>query len=223
MCALLHVQCPSAVPLKKISILIVDDHPLFRSGVMRRLSSSNDLVLVGEAENGLEAVRRHRELRPAVTLIDLDLPELSGLEAIEKIRDECPTAQFVVISASDGEEHIRRAFEVGAGAYVLKSKEVLDLVEIVKTVAAGRRHVDTEIAALLSSEEGRLRLTASEKRILQLIGSGLSNRAVGEAMALTEVTVKNNVKNILLRLDVSDRTHAVTEALRRGILDQEAS
>ena len=202
-----------------ISVLSVDDHPLLREGVATLIATQADMRLVAEASNGHEAVEAFRTHRPDVTLMDLQMPKMSGIDATIIIRSECPDARIIVLTTYAGDALARRALQAGAHAYVLKSLVRKDLLNTIRTVHAGHRRVDPEIAAQLAEHTADDTLTPREIEVLAQIAAGHSNKRIADRLAITEETVKGHVRNILSKLGAGDRTHAVTSALRRGIIE----
>jgi DNA-binding NarL/FixJ family response regulator len=203
----------------QISVLSVDDHPLLREGVATLIATQADMRLVAEASNGHEAVEVFRRHRPDVTLMDLQMPLMSGIDAMIVIRSECPGARIIVLTTYAGDALARRALQAGAHAYVLKSLVRKDLLNTIRTVHAGQRRVDPEIAAQLAEHTADDSLTPREIEVLAQIAAGNSNKRIADLLAITEETVKGHVRNILSKLGAGDRTHAVTSALRRGIIE----
>ena len=202
-----------------ISVLSVDDHPLLREGVAALIANQADMRLVAEASNGHEAVEAFRRHRPDVTLMDLQMPQMSGIDAMIIIRSECPDARIIVLTTYAGDALARRALQAGAHAYVLKSLVRKDLLNTIRTVHAGQRRVDPEIAAQLAEHTADDTLTPREIEVLAQIAAGNSNKRIADRLGITEETVKGHVRNILSKLGAGDRTHAVTSALRRGIIE----
>lgn len=202
----------------RIRVLAVDDHPLVREGICAIIATAPDIELVGEAANGLEAIERFRAIRPDVTLMDLQLPEMSGIDAILAIRTEFPAARIIVLTTYDGYVLAERALQAGAHGYVLKSSVRKDLVDTIRQVHKGIKRVEPEIAAQLANHMGEETLSAREIQVLTLLAAGCSNKRIGAHLAISEETVKGHVKNIIAKLSAEDRTHAVTLALRRGII-----
>jgi DNA-binding NarL/FixJ family response regulator len=202
----------------RIRILAVDDHPLIRRGVIDLIADETDLTLVAEASSGREAIEQFRATRPDVTLMDLQMPDMDGIEATAAIRAEFSHAKIVILTTYDGDVRAHRALSAGAQAYVLKSLVRTDLVEIIRSVHHGRMHVQSDVAAQLANHVAGEMLTVREVQVLELIAAGNSNRRVADQLFLNEETVKGYVKHILGKLEARDRTHAVTIGLRRGII-----
>jgi DNA-binding NarL/FixJ family response regulator len=202
-----------------IRILSVDDHPLLREGIAALIVNHTDMKLVAQASNGLEAIQQFRAHRPDITLMDLQMPEMSGIDAIIAINSEFPGARFIVLTTYAGDVLARRALKAGAQAYVLKSLVRKDLLDTIRAVHAGKKCISPEIAAQLADHVADDTLTAREIGVLQLIAAGGGNKMIGDQLSITEETVKGHVKNILSKLGANDRTHAVTIALRRGIIE----
>jgi DNA-binding NarL/FixJ family response regulator len=204
---------------RSISVLVVDDHPMLREGVAAVLQLQEDMRLVGEAQSGAEGVARFRELRPDVTLMDLQMPGMSGIQAIEAIRSEAPNAKIVVLTTYDGDAQALRALRAGAAGYLLKSSLRKELIETIRDVHAGRKHVSAAMAERIAVHAVDERLSERELAILRLVADGNQNKQVAWKLSISEETVKAHLKSIFGKLDVSDRTHAVTVAVRRGIID----
>jgi DNA-binding NarL/FixJ family response regulator len=205
--------------MKPIRILIVDDHPLLREGIAAVVQGETDMELVGEAGNGREAIERFRERRPDVTLMDLQMPELDGVAATAAIRAEWSDARIVMLTTYRGDAQALRALKAGASGYLLKSMIRTDLLEAIRSVHNGHRHIPHEIAAELAAHVTDDALSPREMEVLRRVASGSSNRRVADQLALSEDTVKAHMKSIMSKLSANDRTHAVTIALKRGIID----
>jgi len=202
-----------------IRLLIVDDHPVVRDGLVAILHQGEpDLEVVGEAGDGIEAVSAWRTLRPTVTIMDLQLPGQTGVEAIQVIRQEDPEARILVLTTFDGDADIHRALEAGARGYLLKSVRRAMLIEAVRAVAAGHRFLPPATAARLVEALGAERLTARELDVLRLLGQGQRNREIADELGLAEPTVKIHVNNLLRKLEAKDRTEAAVIALKRGLI-----
>jgi DNA-binding NarL/FixJ family response regulator len=201
-----------------IRLLAVDDHPLIRNGIVQLLEQQPDLELVGEAASGEEAVLQHRLLKPDVTLMDLQMSDMHGIDAVMAIRAESPQSKIIVLTTFAGDVLAQRALKAGARAYLLKSAARKLLLETIRAVHAGQRRIEPQVAESLAGHTGSPMLTTRELEVLKLIAVGNSNRRVGAHLAINEETVKGYVSNILNKLDARDRTHAVTIGLRRGVL-----
>ena len=203
---------------KTIRILAADDHPLLREGIVSLIANQPDLVLVGEASTGREAIEKHRSLRPDVTLMDLQMPDIHGIDAIMSIREEFPLAKIVVLTTFSGDVLAQRAIKAGAQAYILKSLVRKELIEVIRSVYLGRKRIQRQVAADIADHLADSELSVREIAVLELVAQGNSNRAIGGVLHINEDTVKGHVKSILAKLDAKDRTHAVTIGLRRGII-----
>jgi DNA-binding NarL/FixJ family response regulator len=204
--------------LLPIRILSVEDHPVFREGLSTIISSQLDMVLVAQAANAIEAMSEFRRHRPDITLMDIRLPGTNGTDALIAIRGEYPQARVIMLTTSDGDGEIQRAMRSGAAAYVLKSMPKDELLGVVRLVHAGRRHVSTEVAARLAEHLGQEDLTARELEVLRLIRDGYHNKQIADMLTIAETTVNFHIKNLVSKLGANDRTHAVTIAVRRGLL-----
>jgi DNA-binding NarL/FixJ family response regulator len=204
---------------QRIRILVVDDHQLLREGIAAVLESQEDMTLVAEAGNGREALESFRRHRPDVTLMDLRMPDMSGIEAIAAIRGEFPNARIVVLTTYSGDVQAAAALKAGAAGYLLKSLVRKELIETIRAVHAGKRRVPPEIATEIAEHVADDSLTQREIEVLRRVAAGQSNKLIAAALEISEGTVKTHMKSILPKLDASDRTHAVTIALKRGIFD----
>ena len=202
-----------------IRILSVDDHPLLREGVASLLAGQADLKLVAEASNGREAVEQFRTHHPDVTLMDLQMPEMDGVEAMIAIRGEFPSARIIVLTTYVGDAQVLRALEAGAQAYLLKSVLRKELPDAIRLVHAGHKRIVPEVATTLAEHAADEALSVREIEVLRLIAGGNANKMIAAQLSITEETVKGHVKNILAKLAANDRTHAVTIGLKRGIID----
>ena len=202
----------------RIRVLAVDDHPLLREGIAALIANQPDMQLVGEAASGVEAVEKFRATQPNVTLMDLQMPEMSGIDAIIAIRGEYPAARIIVLTTYGGDALAERALKAGAQAYVLKGLVRKDLLETIRTVHAGSKRISPDVAAQLANHMGEAGLSAREIEVLSLVAAGQSNKIIAAQLFITEATAKGHVKSILAKLGANDRTHAVTLALRRGII-----
>ncbi|CAM0998406.1 DNA-binding response regulator [Rhodanobacter sp. Root179] len=204
---------------QKIRILVVDDHPVLRDGVAAILENQLDMELAGEARNGEEAVERFRALRPDVTLMDLQMPGMNGVDAIAAIRAECPGARIIVLTTYSGDAQAVRALKAGAVGYLLKNSLRVELMDAIRDVHRGQRRVQRDIADEIALHVVDEALTERETSILRLVAIGKANKQVASELGLSEETIKGHLKNIFSKLDVADRTHAVTVAARRGIIE----
>jgi DNA-binding NarL/FixJ family response regulator len=202
-----------------IRILAVDDHPLLRSGIATLVNAELDMKLVGEASNGQEAIEQFRLHRPDVTLMDLQMPDFNGVDAIERIRREFDDARIIVLTTYTGDVQVLRALKAGAQAYILKGHVHRELLEAIRAVHAGQKRIPPEIAADLAEHAADDALTAREIDVLRLIAAGNANKNIADQLAIGEATVKTHVTNILSKLGANDRVHAVTIGLKRGIID----
>src|SRR6201987_5453226 len=202
-----------------IRVLSVDDHPILREGVGALIASQRDMRLVAEASNGREAVEQFRSHRPDITLMDLQMPDMSGIDAIIAIRSEFPDARIIVLTTYAGDALCRRAMKAGAQAYILKGNVRKDLLDTIRAIRAGKKFIHAEVAAELATHAADDALSEREIEVLSLIAAGNSNKLVADQLAISEDTVKGHVKSILSKLGVNDRTHAVTAALKRGIIE----
>jgi DNA-binding NarL/FixJ family response regulator len=201
-----------------IRVFSVDDHPLLHEGLATVIRNQPDLLLVGEASNGREAIQRFREHTPDVTLMDLRLPDMSGIDAMVAIRSEFPDARIIILTTFAGDVEIQRALQAGARAYVLKSMPPKELLEVIRQVHAGKKRIPAEIAAHLAEHYSDESLTEREVEVLREISGGNRNRDIAEKLFITEETVKVHIKHIMEKLGASDRTQAVAIAVRRGII-----
>jgi DNA-binding NarL/FixJ family response regulator len=202
-----------------IRILSVDDHPILRDGIAAVLESQPDMALVGQASNGREAIENHRRLQPDVTLMDLRMPDISGIDAIAAIRAESPNARIIVLTTYAGDAQAAAALKAGAAGYLLKNLVRKELLETIRAVHAGKRRVLAEIATEIAEHVADDTLTPREIEVLRRVAAGKPNKMIAVELDISEGTVKTHMKSILPKLDASDRTHAVMIALKRGILD----
>jgi DNA-binding NarL/FixJ family response regulator len=202
-----------------IRVLAVDDHPLLREGIAALIGSEDNMALIGEACNGREALDLFRKYQPDVTLMDLQMPEMNGIDAIGAIRGEFPEARIIVLTTHPGDVQVSRALKAGARAYLMKGQLRNELLETIRAVHAGQKRLSSEIAAGIAEHSTDGALTPREIGVLRLVAAGNSNKEIGAQLSLTEVTVKSHLKNVLAKLGANDRTHAVTIALKRGIID----
>ncbi len=201
-----------------IRILCVEDHPVFREGLRTIIGLEPDMVLVAHAANAVQAIAEFRAHRPDVTLMDVRLPGSNGVDILIAIRGEFPQARVIMLTTSDGDADIQRAMRAGAAAYILKSMPMEELLGVIRSVHAGRRHVPPEVAARLAEYMGDDDLTARELEVLRLIRDGYKNKQIADQLTISENTVNFHIKNLMGKLRANDRTHAVTIALRRGML-----
>ena len=201
-----------------ITVLAVDDHPLVREGIGAVLASERDITLVAEAANGQEAIECFRAHHPEVTLMDLQMPQMSGLDAMIKIREEFPSARIIVLTTYKGDIQALRAIRAGAAGYLLKSMVRKELAGAIRSVHAGKRHIPAEIAAELAAHVADDALSPREIEVLRLVAMGNSNKQIAGQLTIVEETVKAHISNILSKLGANDRTHAVTIATTRGFL-----
>jgi DNA-binding NarL/FixJ family response regulator len=205
----------------KIEVMVVDDHPLMRVGITSIVNARSDMTVVAQAGSGEDAVTLFFKHRPDVTLMDLRLPGMSGVDSIRAIREAHPLARFVVLTTYEGDADIHRALEAGAQGYVIKGMPYQTLVEALQRVHKGGRFLPPPIARALASRMPDSELSAREQEVLSLLAGGKSNKEIASALHITEATVKCHVSAILLRLHVGDRTEAVVTALHRGLVHLE--
>ena len=202
-----------------IRILAVDDHPLFRRGIATLIAGQSDLGLVAEASNGREAIQQFRAHRPDVTLMDLQMPEMNGLDAMIAIRNEFPEARIIVLTTYTGDVQVLRALKAGARGYLLKNLLHKELLDTIRAVHAGKRTLSHEVSYQLAEHATDDALTPGEISVLRLIAAGNANKQIADQLSITEETVKGRVKNILSKLGAHDRTHAAMIGLKRGIIE----
>lgn len=208
-----------ASPDQPIRILIVDDHPILRLGVIALIEGQSDMQLVGEATNGADALAMFRSTRPDVTLMDLQMPRMNGVDSIVAIRTEFANARIIVLTTYDGDAQAMRALKAGAVGYLLKSTVRKDLLDTVRAIHAGRRHLPAEIAQEIAFHASDDALSEREIAVLQHVAAGKANKEIAWLLSISEDTVKAHMRSIFAKLDVNDRTQAVTAALRRGIIE----
>ena len=204
---------------KKIKVLAVDDHPLLREGIAAVIEGEGDIELVAQATNGQEAIELFRVHRPDVTLMDLQMPGMNGIDAIQAIRREFTSARFIVLTTYQGDVQALRALKAGASGYLLKNMLRKELLDTIRAVHAGRRRIPPEIAAELAEHTTEDSLTDREIAVLRRVSEGSSNKIIASQLNLSEATVKGHMKSILSKLGANDRTHAVTIAMKRGFID----
>ena len=202
-----------------IRILAVDDHPLIRVGIATLVAPESDMKLVGEASDGHEAIAKFRQCHPDVTLMDLQMPDMNGIDAMMAIRDEFPEARIIVLTTYVGDVQVFRALKAGAQAYVMKNLVHKELLQTIRAVYSGRKTMSPEVAAQVAAYAGDEALTSREIDVLRLIAAGCANKEIAARLSITEETVKSRVKNILLKLGANDRTHAAMIAVKRGIIE----
>ncbi len=205
--------------IQAIRIMVVDDHPVVRRGIAALLETEPDLELVAEADDGRRAIQEFRTHRPDVTLMDLQMPEMSGLDAISAIRGEFPDARIIVLTTYAGDVQAIRAMQAGARAYMLKDSLDRQLVDTIRAVHAGKKFVSPDVSYQIAEHVSDDPLTDTEIRVLRLIAEGKSNKEIARVVSSTEATIKWHVRTILSKLGVEDRTHAVMVGLRRGIIE----
>lgn len=203
---------------RPIRVLTVDDHPLLREGIAALVNAESDMKLVAEASNGQEAVGKFRLHRPDVTLMDLQMPGVNGIEAITRIQNEFPGARIIVLTTYSGDVQVLAALRAGARAYILKGHVHRELLETIRAVHAGQKRIPPEIAAELAEHAAGDDLTPREIEVLKLIAAGNANKQIADQLSIGEATVKSHVTNILSKLGANDRAHAVTIGLKRGII-----
>jgi DNA-binding NarL/FixJ family response regulator len=202
----------------KVRVFSVDDHPLMHEGIATVIRMQPDMLLVAEASNGREGIQRFREHKPDVTLMDLRLPDMSGIDAMIAIRSEFPEARIIILTTFAGDAEIGRALQAGARGYLLKSMPPKELAEVIRQVHAGKKRIPPEIAAHLAEHYGDETLTEREIEVLQQVAGGNRNRDIAEKLFITEETVKVHIKHIMEKLGAADRTQAVAIGVRRGII-----
>jgi DNA-binding NarL/FixJ family response regulator len=202
-----------------IRVLSVDDHPLLREGIAALIGLQSDMQLIGEASNGREAVEQFRKHHPDITLMDLQMPGMSGIDAISAIHGEFPDARIIILTTYSGDSQVSRALKAGARGYLLKGMLRQELLETIRAVHAGRKRVSAEVANEIAEHATDDVLTRREIDVLRLIAEGNANKEIAGRLSLSEETVKGHVQNVLAKLGANDRTHAVTIALKRGMID----
>jgi len=204
---------------KQIRVLTVDDHPLLRQGIAAIIAAETDMTVVAEATNGREAIQQFRAHHPDVTLMDLQMPEMNGLDAMIAIRGEFPDARVIVLTTYSGDVQARRALQAGARAYLLKNSLHKELLDTIRAVHAGRKNLSPEVSFELAEHAAEDALSPAEVRVLRLIADGHSNKEIAAVLSITEDSVKGQVRNILSKLGANDRTHAAMIGLKRGIIE----
>ncbi|MBW4037975.1 MAG: response regulator transcription factor [Acidobacteria bacterium] len=203
---------------ERIRVMLVEDHQVVRQGLAALLSSTDEMEIVGSVGDGLEAVGRYGELMPDVTLMDLQMPKMGGVETIRKIREKFPQARFIVLTTFDGDEDIYRALQAGARAYLLKGMPLEELVTTIHAVHKGKLHIPSAVAEKLAERLSGQELTARELSVLERIVAGRANKEISADLFISEATVKTHINSLLGKLGVADRTHAATVAIKRGLV-----
>lgn len=214
-----HTQAESeTMTPAKIRVLTVDDHPLLREGIKAIIDQADDMEMVAQAANGREAIQQFKKVRPDVTLMDVQMPELDGIEALIAIRNEYPDARVIVLTTYKGDAQAMRALKAGAQAFLLKSLLQQEMLDTIRDVHAGHKRIGEEIAEQLVEHFNEEALTLREVDVLRLIAEGNSNKQIADRLSMSQDTIKGYVRNILTKLGATDRTHAVTIGLKRGII-----
>lgn len=204
--------------MNTIRILAVDDHPLLREGIAALIAGQSDMTLAGEASTGREAVEKFRSVQPDITLLDIQMPGMSGIDALMTIRREHPNARVIILTTYGGDVLAQRALKAGAHAYVLKGSVRKELLDAIRAVHLGKKRIPVDVANAIAAHRGEEALSQREIEVLERVAAGNSNREIGAHLAITEETIKAHMKRIIAKLGANDRTHAVTLALARGIL-----
>src|SRR5689334_25092041 len=218
-CSLCLLVAQFGIMSSRIRILSVDDHPMLREGIAAVLAAEDDMELVAEASNGREAIEQFRAHQPDVTLMDVQMPELNGIDAILKIREEFPEARIIVLTTYSGDAQAARAFKAGASGYLLKNMVRKELIDTIRTVHAGKKRIPPEIAIEMAQHHSDDALTEREIEVLREVAAGNANKMVAQRLNSSEETVKAHMRSILSKLGANDRTNAVTIAVKRGIIE----
>lgn len=205
-------------PTKLIRLLVADDHPIVRQGLVAILNDQPDMTVIAEVDNGQQAIAQYRLHQPDVSILDLNMPEVGGVEVIATIRAEFPNAAIIMFSIYETDEDIYQGFRAGAKAYLLKDTPCQEILEVIRAVSEGERYVPAEIGTKLAARMERPNLSDREYEVLTLMAQGKSNKAISSELDISENTVKFHVANVMIKLEASDRTHAVVNALRQGII-----
>jgi len=206
-------------PPNHIRILLADDHPVLRQGIQALAADERDMEFVAEASNGREAIEQFRKHRPDITLMDLQMPDMNGIDVMITIRNEFPDARFIILTTYAGDVQVSRALKAGARAYLLKSFLRKELLDTIRAVHAGQKRIPSDLATQVADHIADYSLTFREIEVLRLIAAGNANKLIADQLSIAEETVKGHVKNILSKLSANDRTHAVTIGLKRGIIE----
>ena len=206
-------------PPNHIRILLADDHPVLRQGIQALAADERDMEFVAEASNGREAIEQFRKQRPDITLMDLQMPDMNGIDVMITIRNEFPDARFIILTTYAGDVQVSRALKAGARAYLLKSFLRKELLDTIRAVHAGQKRIPSDLATQVADHIADDSLTFREIEVLRLIAAGNANKLIADQLSIAEETVKGHVKNILSKLSANDRTHAVTIGLKRGIIE----
>ena len=206
-------------PPNHIRILLADDHPVLRQGIQALAADERDMEFVAEASNGREAIEQFRKHRPDITLMDLQMPDMNGIDVMITIRNEFPDARFIILTTYAGDVQVSRALKAGARAYLLKSFLRKELLDTIRAVRAGQKRIPSDLATQVADHIADDSLTFREIEVLRLIAAGNANKLIADQLSIAEETVKGHVKNILSKLSANDRTHAVTIGLKRGIIE----
>ncbi|WP_029919986.1 response regulator [Nevskia soli] len=205
--------------MSSIRVLVVDDHPLMRSGITGEINLQADMCVVAEAADGMEAVAAFRTFRPDVTLMDIRMPGVGGIEAIQAIKKDFPTARIVILTTAAGDIQAIRAFQAGAAGYLLKNLLRTELIDTIRSVHAGKKRIPNDVAQMIAEHAADDTITSRELEVLRGVSKGKGNKTIASDLGISEHTVKNHIKNILSKLDAGDRTEAVMIAIRRGYIE----